>query len=102
MRGRLAALACVLLVSSFVLDLLLRVGGVELTRALDDVVELLAAAFGAAAALWRARQASRRFRTSWTLLGLGCGAWAAGEALWCYYELLAGHSDPFPSPADLG
>jgi hypothetical protein len=33
-------------------------------------------------------------------LGLGVGMWLAAEAIWAYYELVAGIDTPFPSIAD--
>jgi diguanylate cyclase len=97
-----APVCCALLVLAFVLDLQLRPGGVDLTRTIDDVAEMLAAAAASGAALWRARRSRRRTRTSWLLIAGGTGGWALGEAIWCYYELLAGRDTPFPSLADAG
>ncbi len=41
-------------------------------------------------------------RRSLRLLGAGALAWAGGQAVWCYYEVLAGHPSPYPSLADVG
>jgi diguanylate cyclase (GGDEF)-like protein len=95
-------LACALLATLFVLDLLLRPGGARLTRELDDLAELAAAAWAAGACLWRAHRLAGRSRLAWSLLGAGCGAWALGEAVWSYYEIIAGSATPFPSLADIG
>jgi diguanylate cyclase (GGDEF)-like protein len=86
----------------FVADLTLRPGGVHLTRTIDDVAEMVAAALAAAGGCWRAVRATGRQRASWGLLAAGCAGWAIGEAIWCYYELLAGRDTPFPSLADAG
>jgi diguanylate cyclase len=103
MRSRQwAPVCCAVLVVGFVLDLQLRPGGVHLTRTIDDVAEMLAAAAACAAALWRARHSRRRNRSSWLLIAGGTGGWAVGEAIWCYYELIAGRDTPFPSLADAG
>ena len=99
---RWAPVCCALLVVGFVLDLLLRPGGVHLTRSIDDIAEMLAAATASAAALWRATQSRRRNRFSWLLIAGGTGGWAVGEAIWCYYELVVGRDTPFPSLADAG
>jgi diguanylate cyclase (GGDEF)-like protein len=99
---RLAPVVCAVLVAAFLLELVARPGGAHLTRSIDDIAELVAAAVAAAAGWWRSRGLSGRARTSWALLAAGCFAWAAGEALWCYYELIAGVDTPFPSLADLG
>jgi diguanylate cyclase (GGDEF)-like protein len=93
---------CALLVAAFVADLTLRPGGVHLTRTIDDIAEMLAAACASAAAAWRALHSRRRTRTSWLLIAGGTGGWALGEAIWCYYELIAGRDTPFPSLADVG
>ena len=99
---RWAPICCALLVVGFLLDLQLRPGGVHLTRTIDDIAEMLAAAAASGAALWRASRSRRRTRTSWLLIAGGTGGWAVGEAIWCYYELLAGRDTPFPSLADAG
>jgi len=83
-------------------DLALRPGGTHLTRTIDDIGEMLAAATAAGFCGWRASKAVGRPRVSWLLIGTGCGAWAVGEAIWCYYELLQSRSTPFPSWADAG
>src|SRR3954447_14623529 len=97
-----APVCCALLVVGFVADLQLRPGGVHLTRTIDDVAEMLAAAAASAAAIWRALRSRRRIRTSWFLIAGGTAGWAVGEVIWCYYELLAGRDTPFPSLADVG
>ncbi len=73
------------------------------TLAVGDLGQLVAAAAatlccaaaGRRAAVWRARWA-------WWLLSAGTAAWAAGEAVWSYDELVAGRAAPFPSLADGG
>src|SRR4051812_3058713 len=103
MRSRTwAPLCCALLVVVFVGDLVVRPGGVHLTRTIDDIAEMLAAGIGAGAGFWRAAHTRHRSRASWGLIAAGCAGWAVGEAIWCYYELLAGRDTPFPSFADAG
>jgi diguanylate cyclase (GGDEF)-like protein len=99
---RWAPVCCALLVIGFLADLQLRPGGVHLTRTIDDIAEMLAAAAASGAAVWRALHSRRRTRTSWLLLAGATGGWAVGEAIWCYYELLVGRDTPFPSLADVG
>jgi diguanylate cyclase (GGDEF)-like protein len=82
--------------------LLVKPGGVHLTRSIDDIAEMVAAALAAAGGVWRAVRTTGRHRTSWVLLATGCAGWAVGEAIWCYYELLVGRETPFPSLADAG
>jgi diguanylate cyclase (GGDEF)-like protein len=71
-------------------------------QAADDLAQLAAAGSAAAAALSTAACSTGRLRWSWVCTGGGCLAWALGEGLWCYYELLAGRETPFPSLADAG
>ena len=99
---RLAAAVCLLLTGGFLLVLVVKPGGSHLTRTVDDLSELVAAMAAAAVGLWRSRRLTGRARVSWALLAAGAFSWGVGEALWCYYELLAGISTPFPSFADLG
>ena len=93
-----AALALVV----FVLDLRLQPGGETVTRAVDDLAQLIAAATCSVMCGIRAVRASGRLRASWLLLALGTGGWAAGETIWSYYELIAQRPTPFPSLADVG
>jgi diguanylate cyclase len=104
MRSRSwAPVVCTVLVGLFLADLTLRPGGVHLTRTIDDVAEMVAAFAAAAAGAWRVGQsASARLRISWSFIAAGCAAWGIGEAIWCYYELIAGRDTPFPSWADAG
>jgi len=43
-----------------------------------------------------------RARAGWSLLAAACLSWAAGEAVWSYYDLGRGIAVPFPSLADVG
>jgi diguanylate cyclase (GGDEF)-like protein len=93
---------CAALIAAFIADLVVRPGGVVFTRGVDDIAQMVAAVVAAAAAMWQAKRTLGRYRVSWALVGAGCAAWAAGEAIWCYYELLVGRETPFPSLADAG
>lgn len=99
MRYRIAA---ALALTLFVLDLLLKPGGLTVTRAIDDVGQCVVAGIAAYCGLRQARRAEGRLRTSWLLFGIGASAWTVGAGLWAYYELIASHATPFPSPADAG
>ncbi len=101
MTRRLSVLTAFAL-AAFVLDLRLQPGGLSVTRAVDDLTQLAAAALCALAAGWRAGRVAGRMRSSWILLGIGSGSWAVGEAVWSYYELVAHTVTPFPSLADVG
>ena len=93
----LAALMTVI----FLLWIVLGVDGVRVTDGVDDIGELLAALIAAGACGVAAMRASVG-RTSWALLAGSSFAWAVGEALWSYYDLIKGIQDPFPSLADVG
>lgn len=69
-----------------------------------DLGELAAAAAAAAACGWRAHHGREVFsrRLAWALMALGCASWAAGQAVWSWYEVVADVPAPFPSLADLG
>jgi diguanylate cyclase len=102
-RGRVRpALWCLAALILFVLDLRLQPGGRHVTRLVDDVAQLSAGAGMSVAAFWRARQAQDRLRLSWLLIALGGASWAAGQAVWTYYENIASVQTPFPSAADAG
>jgi diguanylate cyclase (GGDEF)-like protein len=99
---RWAPTVCAVLIAAFIADLAVRPGGVVFTRGVDDIAQMVAAAVAAAGGVWQARRTVGRYRMSWALIGAGCAGWAAGEAIWCYYELLVGRETPFPSLADAG
>jgi len=44
---------------------------------------------------------AQRERTAWRIVGVALLSYAAGDALWAYYEIVRG-IDPFPSAADIG
>ena len=103
MRRRLVALlVCAVLAATFFGVLVLKPGGAHQTRTVDDLGELAAAIIAAVAGSWRARHLAGRARVSWAFLAAGSAAWAVGEALWSWYELLLGRDTPFPSWADAG
>src|SRR4051812_49719997 len=95
---RWAPLCCALLVACFVADLLLRPGGVHLTRTIDDVAEMLAAFAASGAALWRAVHARHRTRTSWLLIAGGTGGGGDGGGIRGVYRRLRGGGPPVPPP----
>ncbi|MFL6101020.1 MAG: putative bifunctional diguanylate cyclase/phosphodiesterase, partial [Actinomycetales bacterium] len=71
-------------------------------QAADDLAQMAAAGCAAAASYSTGLCSTGRLRWSWISTGTGCLMWALGEAMWCYYELLAGRETPFPSLADAG
>ncbi len=68
----------------------------------DDLAQLVLAAAACASLGLCARRASGRLRHCWAALSLGCASWAAGQAVWSWYELVLGRETPFPSVADVG
>jgi diguanylate cyclase len=77
-------------------------GGVATIKAVTDVGQLLAALVATVAAGSARRRCSARRQRAWAALTVAVASWAAGEAAWCYYELLAARATPFPSLADAG
>ncbi len=70
--------------------------------AVDDLTQLAAAASAAVSCAWTARRTTGRRRRSWSALAVGCAGWAAGQAVWSWYELAVGIATPFPSLGDVG
>ena len=68
----------------------------------SNLVQLLAAAGAAALCLVVARRPSSGSRFAWRGLGLGVGAWAAGQLVWSWYVVVDGTEVPVPSLADVG
>ena len=64
--------------------------------------QLLAAMLGSAGCAVAASRSEGQRRRAWQCLSAGTGSWAAGQAVWSYYEVLAGREVPFPSLADIG
>ncbi len=62
------------------------------------------AAVGAAAASCglAARRTTAHRRMAWAWLAVGTGSWAAGQAVWTFYEVVLDREVPFPSLADVG
>jgi diguanylate cyclase (GGDEF)-like protein len=88
--------------SGAVLALLLtRAGGPETPRVVSILAQLVAPLLAAAACARRARQGGPA-RRAWALLGASAASWGAGQAVWCWYELVARQESPFPSAADVG
>ena len=84
------------------LALALAPGGDQGVLLLSDLSQLAAAAVAAAAAGVRAHRSAGRLRRCWAALAAGCTAWAVGQGVWSWYELVLGRETPFPSWADVG
>ncbi|AZI56962.1 EAL domain-containing protein [Nakamurella antarctica] len=96
-RG-LAALSCVLLVVTFVV----RPGGDNVMGVVGNLSQLIASGIGATCAAFAARRSIGRLRLAWIAFAVGLGSWMLGQAVWCWYELIAHVESPFPSVADAG
>ncbi|SDP00365.1 diguanylate cyclase (GGDEF) domain-containing protein [Klenkia soli] len=71
-------------------------------RYVSNVVQLVAGLAAAATTAARARSATGRPRWSWGCLSAGTAAWSAGQAWWCWVQIVQGGEAPFPSFADVG
>jgi diguanylate cyclase (GGDEF)-like protein len=98
--GAVAAVSAALILSAVVL--LSGLGGKDFQRAFTDLAQLTAAttAFGSCALA--AARSRGRGRGTWIATAVGCGGWAAGQAVWTWYELGRHIDTPFPSAADIG
>lgn len=103
-RGRSRLVVAVPAAAVLIALALLRsgVGGPRAGRAVDDLTQLAAAALACVACAWRAQHHEAGFGRPWGWLAGATGAWAAGEVLWSYDELILGRDTPFPSLADAG
>jgi diguanylate cyclase (GGDEF)-like protein len=95
-----AVAAVILLVS--VLVLAAGVGTPWFQRAYGDLIEVVVAAGAAATAASAAASRTGRTRLMWLFVAIASASWAAGEAVWSWYELASGIDTPFPSLADIG
>src|SRR2546423_13485415 len=93
-----AAVLAALLTAGFGAWMVLRIAGFDVSQAVDDVgegVAALLAAAACAAAAWRPRG---RSRLAGALLGASALVWTAGEAAWGFFELIPNQHGPLPSP----
>jgi diguanylate cyclase len=64
--------------------------------------QLLAAALASAGCAVGAQRCTGQRRRAWLWLSVGTGAWAAGQLVWSYYEVVLDREVPFPSLSDVG
>ena len=64
--------------------------------------QLLAALLAAAGCATAARRTHGQRRRAWAWLSAGASAWAAGQTVWSWYEVVLDQPVPFPSLADVG
>lgn len=99
--GRWLIVTPVTVVALLAALLLPHVGGDRLTAWVSDLAQLVSAGTAAVCAIWASRRAPG-LRRPMTALAGGTGAWAVGQAIWCWFELIRAVDAPFPSMADVG
>lgn len=97
-----AALGLGLVTAAYLAMLAAKPGGGELTVRVSDVATAAAAAAAALTCAWTGRRHLGAMRAFWWLLAAACAAWASGEAIWSWYEVVLQVEVPYPSWADVG
>jgi diguanylate cyclase (GGDEF)-like protein len=82
--------------------LALNLGGAQLTTAVDDLGQTIAALMAAGAGLIAVRRERGRIRRGWRLLALSELSFAVGQATYSWYEVILGRRPSSPSLADPG
>jgi signal transduction histidine kinase len=82
--------------------LLLEVGGRTGTQLFDNIAMGFASTAAGVFALRTSRRLYGRGRRAWTMMGLACLSWAAGQLVWTGYEHVLRTPSPYPSLADVG
>lgn len=79
------------------------IGGDSFSLAVSDLGELAIVLASACYVLWVAASFSpgEPVRRQWLLVGLGMLAFASGDAVWTYYEVLLRVDPPYPGAPDL-
>ncbi len=98
----IAATAAAVTAVAFVAWTALRIGGDQVTIAVDDIGEAVAAMAAAVSCGFAAYRNSARTRLAWALFAASAASWGVGEVVWSVYEVGLGVSVPFPSAADAG
>jgi PAS domain S-box-containing protein len=98
----IAAAAAALVSVAFIAWTALRIGGDQVTIAVDDIGEAVAAIIAAVSCALAAFRTSGRTRRAWAFLAASAASWGIGEVIWSVYEVGLGVSVPFPSAADAG
>ncbi len=97
----LAALAA-LMTGAFMTTLQVRTLSDFAVTLVSNGGQLLAALLASGGCAIAARRSVGPRRRAWLWLSAGTGSWAAGQAVWSFYEVVAGQEVPFPSLADVG
>ncbi|MCW2778383.1 MAG: diguanylate cyclase/phosphodiesterase [Frankiales bacterium] len=92
----------VVLASVAYLTVLLVAPGSAAAVAVDDVGNLASPLLAGVLCGLAARRCGGWLRRCWWLLAASAVAWASGQAVWCWYELVLDRAVPFPGPADVG
>jgi len=66
---------------------------------IDDLVLVVLSVLAAVFAAWAARSSEGRARAAWTVMAVSLGAFAVGEIIW-FYDDVVRREPPFPSIAD--
>jgi len=77
-------------------------GGHDLTIKISDIVMTVAASIASLSCALTGRRHAGGMRAFWWLLATACAAWATGEGIWSWYEVIRGVEVPYPSWADVG
>jgi hypothetical protein len=88
--------------AAFVGMLMMSPGGHDRTIQASDIVMTLAASIASLSCALTGRRHAGAMRAFWWLLAAACAAWATGEAIWSWYEVIRGVEVPYPSWADVG
>jgi len=94
--------AFALAVLGFLVWMDLQIGGSQVTTAVDDIGEAVAAGVAAVSCGIAATRTRRRLRRGWALLAASAAAWCLGEVVWSVYEVGLQVTVPTPSAADIG
>src|SRR6266566_8256196 len=101
-RFALAAALVAITCAAFLVWQKFRFGGDQVTIAIDDIGEGVAAGIAAISLAVAAIRSTGRMRLAWGLLGAGAASWCIGEAIWSWYEVFQKMTVPSPSAADAG
>jgi diguanylate cyclase len=101
-RAPLFVAAIILITVCYLVMLATKPGGINFVVRLSDAATTAAAAAASVACALAGRRDARSMRAFWWLLAAACGAWASGEAIWTWYEVVLRLPVPYPSWADVG
>lgn len=101
-RVPLFVAALVLITICYLVMLATKPGGIDFVGRLSAATTTAAAAAASVACALAGRRHARSMRAFWWLLAAACGAWASGEAIWTWYEVVLAVPVPYPSLADVG